>query len=99
MLEGFEQYIGRTLKPEFVAGKNLLPGGSTNTRPPSTGPNTHINMLIRYDEDYKITDIFGDKCISVSRGLYDRSANVYDRPFTKRELDYFHKYILRNSDE
>lgn len=94
MIEGMEEFVGKRIKKESI---EALKGsdessGYIRTCPDFIGPNTHINMFVYY-KDYVITRVDGDKCFSVYRGMYNRSSAVYDRPFTKRELAYFRRFL------
>lgn len=101
MIEGMEQFVGKVLKESAVQRK--LPGKNGEyyiiTRPYFYSDAIHINMYIHFDENRVITGFSGDKCYSVYRGMYNRSGNVYDRDFTKRDIQYLRKFVRENSEK
>lgn len=56
-------------------------------------------MRIYFNEDRIITGFSGDKCYSVYRGMYNRSGNVYEREFTKRDILYLRRFVRENTEE
>ncbi len=100
MMEGMEDLVGRKLKPEFVEKRKdlILSQHYVITRPDFYSDSMHINMRIHVNDDFVITGFSGDKCYSVYRGLYNRSASVHDREFTKRDIAYFRKYVKEISE-
>ncbi len=100
MIEGMEAFVGKKLKETAVEWK--LPGQNGSyyiiTRPDFYSDAIHINMYIYFDKDRIITDFSGDKCYSVYRGMYNRSANVYDREFTKRDIQYLRRFVRENTE-
>ena len=99
MIEGMQEFIGKKLSPSYVESnkESLDLFDYILTRPDHyMSDNTHINMIIRFDKnnDYTITGIDGDKCYSYYRGMYNRSSQVYDRPFSKRDLAYLKRFLL-----
>lgn len=91
MLEGFEIYLGRKLKPEHI--HSIKHSTYVTTRPDHCGPNTHINMHVHFDANGILTDVTGDKCYAHYSGMWNRSASVRDGKFTKKDLAYLRRYI------
>ena len=100
MIDGMEAFVGRKLKESSVQWKQPCQNGGYYiiTRPDFYSDSIHINMYIYFDENRIITDFDGDKCYSVYRGMYNRSANVYDREFTKRDIQYLRKFVRENTE-
>ena len=96
-----EKYIGKKLIESVEEHKYPSSGGGYYicTRPDFYSDAIHINMFICFNEDRIITDFDGDKCYSVCRGLYNRHANVYDREFTRRDIQYLRKYVREHTEE
>ena len=103
MIAGMEKFVGRKLTETVVQQRGIKDsGGKGNyiiTRPDFYRSSIHINMYIYFDEERRIIDFDGDKCFSVCRGLYNRSAAVHDREFTKRDIQYLRRYVKENSEE
>ena len=101
MIDGMEDYVGRKLKESVVQWKQPCSGGGFYivTRPDFYSDSMHINMMIYFDENRIITGFSGDKCYSVYRGMYNRSGNVYDREFTKRDIQYLRRFVRENTEE
>ena len=101
MIEGMESFVGRKLKESAIKWKERCSNGeySILTRPDFYSSAIHINMFIIFNEDRIITDFEGDKCYSVCRGLYNRHANVYERSFTKRDIQYLRRFVRENTEE
>ena len=100
MIEGMEKYVGKKLKGCAIEHKLPCQGGGYYiiTRPYFYSDSMHINMYIYFDENGIITGFDGDKCYSVYRGMYNRSANVYDREFTKRDIQYLRGFVKQNTE-
>lgn len=97
-IEGFEKYYGRILKAEYRSSLHL--DRSWITRPDFyTSNNIHINMILHFDENYRLAHVEGDKCFSAYRGLYNRSMPVRPRKFTERDIRYLKKFILDITEE
>ncbi len=94
-IEGTEELIGRKLKDDVIEkSRNLLDSAHYFvTRPDFYSDNMHINMNVYVSDDYRITEITGNKCQSYYSGLYNRSAKVHDRAFTKKDISWLKKYI------
>ena len=101
MIEGMEAFVGLILEESAVEDKqrDRNDGYYIITRPDFYGSSIHINMFIHFGEDRIITDFSGSKCYSVSRGLYNRSAKVHDREFTKRDIQYLRRFVRENTEE
>lgn len=101
MIEGMEAFIGRQLKESAIQSKQSSHNGEYYiiTRPHFYSDAIHINMYIHFDENRIITGFSGDKCYSVYRGMYNRSGNVYDREFTKRDIQFLRKFVRENTEE
>ena len=101
MINGMETFVGRKLKESAAQWKQPGRNGGYYiiTRPHFYSDAIHINMYIHFDENRMITDFSGDKCYSVSRGLYSRSGKVHDREFTKRDIQYLRKFVNENTEE
>ena len=99
MIEGMESYVGRTLTNAITTHRHRSSNGKfyVITRPDFYSDAIHINMYIFFDENGIITDFDGDKCYSVYRGLYNRHSNVYERSFTKRDIQYLRKFVRENT--
>jgi len=95
MLEGMENLIGRRLKDEYIEknGQFIKDNGYIVTRPDFYSGNIHINMFIRFDEDFRVSDIDGTKSYGCYRGLYNRSGSVTPRKFSKRDLAYLRRFV------
>ena len=101
MIEGMEGFVGRKLKESAIQFKQKSlhsDGYYIITRPDFYSDSIHINMYIHFDENRIITDFSGDKCYSVYRGMYNRSGNVYDREFTKRDMQFLRKFVRENTE-
>ena len=100
MIEGMEAFIGKKLKPAAIAGK--IASGKDQyyiiTRPGFYSDSIHINMYIYFDQDGVITGFAGDKCYSVYRGMYNRSASVHVREVSKRDIQYLRSLVRRNTE-
>lgn len=102
MIEGMEKYVGLKLKESVIKyklGSGNEKGYYIITRPDFYSDSIHINMYIHFNEDRVITDFNGDKCYSVYRGMYDRSAAVYDREFTKRDIQFLRSFVRDNVED
>ncbi|QTE73996.1 hypothetical protein JS518_14050 [Clostridiales bacterium FE2010] len=101
MINGMEAYMGKKLKESVVEKRQPCSSGGYYiiTRPDFYSDSMHINMWIYFDENRVITGFAGDKCYSVSRGMYNRSAKVHDREFTKRDIQYLKTFIRDNIEE
>ena len=101
MIKGMEAYIGMKLKESAVKWKQHCSSGGycIITRPDFYSDFMHINMWIYFDENRVITGFAGDKCYSVYRGMYNRSSKVYDREFSKKDIQYLKKFIRENTEE
>ncbi len=102
MIEGMDKFIGLKLKESAVQYKQTVSGGDGYyiiTRPHFYSDAIHINMYIFFDKNRIITGFDGDKCYSVYRGMYSRSANVYDREFTKRDIQFLRKFVRENTEK
>ena len=101
MFDEMEAYVGKRLKESVVQWKQPCSKGGYYivTRPNFYSDSMHINMWIYFNEDRVITGFAGDKCYSAYRGLYNRSANVYDREFTKRDIQYLRKFVRENTED
>lgn len=101
MIEGMETFVGKRLKESAVIRKQSRPGGGYTilTRPDYYSGSIHINMFICFDDDRVITDFFGDKCFSIYRGLYNRRSNVYERRFTRRDIQFLRKFVRENTED
>lgn len=101
MIEGMETFVGKKLKESAVTKKQRRSDGAYTivTRPDFYSDAVHINMFICFDDDRVITDFFGDKCYSICRGLYNRHSNVYERRFTKRDIQFLRKFVKENTEE
>lgn len=97
MIEGMEKYIGLKLSDEFLLNhkKSIDTLGYYLTRPDFYNGNTHINMFIRIDKDYRISGFDGNKCYSYSSSLYNRSAPVRKGAFTARDIAFLRKEVKR----
>lgn len=101
MIEGMDEFVGRRLKESAVQHKQKVTNGEDYyiiTRPYFYSDSMHINMYIFFDENRFITGFDGDKCYSVYRGMYNRSSNVYDRDFTKRDIQYLRRFVKENTE-
>ena len=94
-IEGTDELIGRKLKDAVIEkNRNVLDSAHYFvTRPDFYSGNMHINMNVYVSADYRITEITGDKCYSNYSGIYNRSAKVHDRAFTKKDISWLKKYI------
>ena len=101
MINGMEKFVGLTLKESAVQFRQKVMNGENYyivTRPYFYSDSMHINMYIYFDENRVITDFCGDKCYSVYRGMYNRSSAVYDREFTKRDIQYLRGFVRNNTE-
>lgn len=99
MIDGMETFVGRKLNDSVI--KRRLPcskGGGYYiiTRPDFYSDAIHINMYVFFNEDGVITDFDGDKCYCICRGIYNRHSNVYDREFTRRDIQFFRRFVKEN---
>ena len=102
MIEGMEKFVGLKLKESAIKYKQKKLNGEGYyiiTRPYFYSDAIHINMYIHFDDNRIITGFSGDKCYSVYRGLYNRSGNVYDREFTKRDIQFLRKFVRENTED
>lgn len=101
MIEGMEEFVGKKLKESAI--ERRIASGEDHyyiiTRPGFYSDSMHINMYIYFDQDGVITGFAGDKCYSVYRGMYNRSANVYEREFTKRDIQYLKSFVRENTEK
>ena len=95
--EALNDLIGKRLNQEAMEKyKDCLRTGYIITRPDHyTGNSTHINMYICVNEEGRIERFNGDKCYGYYSGMYNRSHNTYDRPFTKKDIAYLKKYVKK----
>ena len=100
MIKGMEPFVGMKLVGSVIQRRLTTQKGKYYivTRPDFYSAAIHINMYIYFDSDGYITDFDGDKCYSVCRGLYNRHANVYEREFTKRDIQYLRRFIKDNTE-
>ena len=102
MIDGMEPFVGRKLSESALIRKIPRSRGEGYyiiTRPDFYSDAIHINMFIYFGEDGVITDFDGDKCYSVCRGLYNRHSNVYDREFTRRDIQFLRRFVRENTEE
>ena len=101
MIEGMQAFIGRKLKESAIQWKQPAQNGEYYivTRPDYYSDAIHINMCIYFDENRIITDFWGDKCYSVYRGMFNRSSNVFDRKFTKRDIQYLRRFVKESLED
>lgn len=101
MIEGMEAYVGKQLKESAVEWKQpcRTVGYYIITRPDFYSASMNINMWIYFDENRVITGFAGDKCFSVYRGMYNRSQKVYDRDFSKRDIQYLKRIVRENTED
>ena len=101
MIDGMESFVGRKLTESALKQKLPCSKGEEYyiiTRPDCYSDAIHINMYIFFNEDGVITDFDGDKCYSVCRGMYNRHSNVYDREFTRRDIQFLRKFVRENTE-
>ena len=96
-IAGFEEYYGRTLKPEYRGEEGSAKNGKVIiTRPDHyESGNIHINMYVRFDSDYKLIDVRGGKCYSRVTGMWNRSGPAKDRAWSKKDIAYLRKFIKK----
>ena len=101
MIDGMEDLLGKKLKESSTQHKLPLSEDTYYiiTRPDFYSTSMHINMVIYFDKDNVITDFSGDKCYSVYRGMYNRSGNVYEREFTRKDIQYLRRFVKNNSED
>lgn len=93
-IAGFEQFYGRTLKPELQKNHPSGNGVQIITRPDHYKSwDMHINMYIIFDNDYKLVSVKGDKCYSKFNGMWNRSGPAKERNWSKKDIAYLKKYI------
>jgi hypothetical protein len=101
MIDGMEAFVGRKLNESIL--EQRMPHSKDEyyiiTRPDFYSDAIHINMYVFFNEDGIITDFDGDKCYSICRGLYNRHSNVYDREFTRRDIQYLRRFVRENTAE
>lgn len=97
MIEGMEKYVGLKLSDEFLASnkESIDMLGYYLTRPDFYSGDTHINMKIHIDKEYRIVDFEGNKCYSRSTSLYNRSNTVRKGRFTARDIAFLRKEVKR----
>ncbi len=101
MIEGMESFVGRKLTGTVLERRLPCSNGSGYyiiTRPDYYSDAIHINLYVYFNEDGVITDFDGDKCYSVCRGFYSRHSNVYDREFTKRDIQFLRRFVKENTE-
>lgn len=101
MIEGMEAFGGLKLNESVL--KRRMPHSKDEyyiiTRPDLYSDAIHINMYVFFSEDGIITDFDGDKCYSISRGLNNRHSNVYDRTFTRRDIQFLRRFVKENTED
>lgn len=97
MINGMEKFLGKKLNEAFLSEykKSIDMLGYYLTRPDFYGGNTHINMKIIFDSEYRIADFEGSKCYSYSTGLYNRSNPVKPVAFTSRDIAFLRAEVRR----
>ena len=94
MIQGMEAYVGRKLSPFHINkyGERIKKYGYLRFCPNYYSENIHITMDIYFDEDYRISNFYGDKYYNADRGLYTRTP-AYPRDFSKRDIAYLCRVV------